>query len=238
MKNISLIIGILFIITAFIGCVSNNQKGVTQLKGQGIKEMRPKVTGTWDDKKWQRCIEFHGHEWAGQAMGFRVAEAVEKLYPSFLKDGKLVCVTETNTWPSDGIQVCCSCSFGKGNLIYHDTGKMAFNFFNLKTGEKVRIVPKGFSKDEVSGKEQPKKEQTKEEAKEEARLREEYVLKAPLDELFEFKQPTASAEEIMRLYVRKGNSIACELCGEKTREDKIRFQNGKKVCTDCFKGEK
>lgn len=111
---------------------------------------------------------------------------------------------------------------------------MAFSFFNLKTGEKVRIV----SKPNAFGKEPPK-EQTKEEAKETARLREEYVLKAPLDELFEFKQPTASAEEAMRLYVRKGNNIACEICGENTREDKIRFQdNGKKVCTDCFKGEK
>lgn len=76
MKNIIIIISILFIITVLIGCISNNQKGIvpsekqaidktqdnTPLKGQGIKEIRPKVTGTWDDKKWQRCIEFHGHE--------------------------------------------------------------------------------------------------------------------------------------------------------------------------------
>lgn len=76
MKNIVIIIGMLFIVTAFIGCISNNQKGITPsekqaidktkdvapLKGQGIKAMRPKITGTWDDLKWQRCIEFHGHE--------------------------------------------------------------------------------------------------------------------------------------------------------------------------------
>lgn len=107
---------------------------------------------------------------------------------------------------------------------------MAFNFFNLKTGEKVRIYYKGFKKENA-----PEKELTKEE-QELARLaQEEHVLKAPLDELFEFKQPTAAAEEVMRLYVRKGNNIACEICGEETREDKIRFQNGKKICIDCFK---
>ncbi|MFH0888684.1 MAG: FmdE family protein [Planctomycetota bacterium] len=229
MKEIIIIIGILFIVASFSGCVSDKfNKEITSLKGQGIKEIRPNVTGTYDDLKWQRCIELHGHECAGLAIGFRVAEAViEKLHLTFSKDEKLVCVTEGNTCPVDAIQVVLSCSFGKGNLIYHDTGKMVFNFFNLTTGEKVRISRKASGQDNDSGKEQ---------TKEEKQLSEEHVLKAPLDELFDFKQPTISASETMRLYVRKGKSIACEICGEKTREDKIRFQDkGKKVCPDCFK---
>ena len=30
--------------------------------------------------------------------------------------------------------------------------------------------------------------------------------------------------------------LTCEVCGESAREDMMRFQNGKVVCLDCFKG--
>ncbi len=31
------------------------------------------------------------------------------------------------------------------------------------------------------------------------------------------------------------NSVVCESCGENTAEHKMRLQDGKKVCLDCFK---
>jgi len=238
MRHTIITIAALFIITTFIGCVADNRKEVTSqenqtpgttkevasLKGQGVKEMRPNITGTYDDKKWQRCIEFHGHECGGLAIGFRAAEAaIEKLHLTFSKDEKIVCVTEFSKCPNDAIQVVLSCTFGKGNLIYYDTGKFVFNFFNLKTGEKLRISRKA------------SQEKAGNSGKEEKRSGEEYILTAPLDELFDFNEPTASASEAMRLYVRRGKRIACEICGEQTREDKIQLQDGKKVCPKCFK---
>jgi formylmethanofuran dehydrogenase subunit E len=238
MKTIIMTTGALFIMSAFIGCTAaspekqapGNAKEVAPLKGQGIKEIRPNITETYDDKKWQRCIEFHGHECGGLAIGFRVAQAaIEKLHLTFSKDEKIICVTECNNCPNDAIQVMLSCTFGKGNLIYYDTGKFIFNFFNLKTGENIRISRKAS--------EQKAGNSEKEPAQDQKRLNEEYILKAPLDELFEFKQPAASASEAMSLYARKGKSIACELCGEQTREDKIQLQDGKKICLECFKKE-
>lgn len=114
------------------------------------------------------------------------------------------------------------CSFGKGTLIYRDTGKKAYNFFNLKNGEKVRISLKGFAID-----------YGKQLTKGETQLKKEYILKAPLDEIFDFSQPKFELPEESRTF---GN-IKCEICGETVPEDKIRLQDGKKVCLDCFKGK-
>jgi len=86
MKNIIIIISILFIVTAFIGCAVDNKK-----------EIVPRITGTYDDQKWQRCIELHGEECGGLAIGFRFAEAVtQKLHLTFSHDERLVCVTEND----------------------------------------------------------------------------------------------------------------------------------------------
>jgi len=85
----------------------------------------------------------------------------------------------------------------------------------------VRISLKGFAKDI------PGKELTKQESK----LKQAYILKAPLDDIFDFSQPKFELPEESRIF---GN-INCEVCGETVPEYKIRLQDGKKVCLDCFK---
>lgn len=209
-KKAIIIISALFILTSFIVLAHDNEK-----------EIVPRIKGTYDDLKWQRCLEFHGHEWAGTAIGFRVAEAVaEKLHITFSEDEELVCVTENDAWAPDAIAVAVGCSLGKGNLILRNTGKMVFNFFNRKTGKKLRIYYKG-----VFGKKEGQM------SSQERMLQTEYVLKAPLDEIFDFSQPKFEAPEESRIF---GN-INCEICGETAPEHKIRLQDNKKVCLDCFK---
>jgi len=207
-----------------------------------FKDIRPDVTGT-SEQKWQRCIAFHGEVCEGLAIGFRVAEAVaEKLHLTFSEDAedKIVCVTENYSCANDAFREVFKCSFGRETLIYRNTGKMVFTFFNRKTGEKVRIYCKNAGTVNDSGKEPEgtavgdasKGRILSEQTKEEKRLRVEYILKAPLDEIFDFSQPKFEVPEKSRIF---GN-IDCALCGEQTREDKIQFQDGKKVCPDCFKG--
>lgn len=58
------------------------------------------------------------------------------------------------------------------------------------------------------------------------------VLNMPLEELFDFKEPGFPLPERARMF----ESRTCEICRESAREDMMRFQNGKIVCLDCFKG--
>jgi DNA mismatch repair protein MutS len=98
----------------------------------------------------------------------------------------------------------------KSNL---DRGKMAFSFFNRKNGDALRLMAKPFSS-EMGRKEL-----------------QEYILNAPVDVLFDFMNPAYSLPELARIF----NSLICDSCGENTAENKMRLQDGKKVCLDCFK---
>lgn len=166
---------------------------------------------------WERCVEFHGHSCPGLAIGYSVAQAaIEKLKISFSTDEEVVCVTENDSCSVDAVQVLISCTFGKGNLLYRDTGKQAFSFFNRKTGEKARIVFKsGFDKTNLD-----------------RSAFQEYILKAPIDEIFDIKTPAFDLPEQARLF----KTIICESCGEGASENKIRLHEGRKICLDCYSG--
>jgi formylmethanofuran dehydrogenase subunit E len=161
-----------------------------------------------------KSAEFHGHRCPGLAIGVRAAaEARSILEIEHSKDEELVCVTENDACGVDGIQVILGCSAGKGNLIFRIRGKQAFSFFNRKTGKKVRLVLKQL----------PQMENREE--------KQNYILTAPFEEVFEIKEPHYSLPEEARLFP----SVSCERCGEKTAEPYIRLEEGAKVCLDCFR---
>lgn len=161
----------------------------------------------------EKSAEFHGHQCPGLAIGVRAAVEAQKLLGiGHSADEEVVCVTENDACGVDGIQVLLGCSAGKGNLIFRIRGKQAFSFFNRKTGEAVRLVLK----------ELPKMESRE--------AKQNYILQAPLEEVFEVKKPGYPLPEEARLF----RSVACEACGESTAEPYIRLENGRKVCLDCF----
>lgn len=162
---------------------------------------------------WERCVEFHGHECPGLATGVKACEAaMEKMGIEFSKDEEVVCVTENDACGVDAIQVLTGCTFGKGNLLYKGTGKMAFNFFNRSNGESLRMIVK------PSNREMDRKQ------------RQEFILNAPIDEVFAFSKPKFKLPEKARLFT----TVLCEKCGEGAPEHKMRMNDGKKVCLDCF----
>lgn len=160
-----------------------------------------------------KSAEFHGHRCPGLAIGVRAAVEAQKLLGmGHSADEEIVCVTENDACGVDGIQVLLGCSAGKGNLIFRIRGKQAFSFFKRNNGEAVRLVLKPLPKMESR------------EAKQN------YILEAPLEEIFEIKKPGYPLPEEARLFP----SVNCELCGESTAEPYIRLENGKMVCLDCF----
>lgn len=164
---------------------------------------------------WDKAVTFHGHECPGLAIGFKACEAAaEKLGIGRSNDEDIVCVTENDACGVDAIQAIFSCTFGKGNLLYRGTGKQAFSFFERTSGKKLRICLK------------PKKNEGMERAQ-----WQKYLLNAPVDEIFSFSEPKFAVPEKARLF----NTVICEICGEGAPEHKMRAQDGKLVCMDCFK---
>lgn len=163
---------------------------------------------------WETAVAFHGHECPGLAIGAKACEAAEqKLGVTRASDEEVVCVTENDACGADAVQAILGCSFGKGNLIYRGTGKMAFSFFCRSSGRRLRAYFKGAKPPEMDRK-----------------AYQQFILDASLDEVFEFSDPAFDLPEKARLFA----SVTCELCGEKAPEHKMRLQEGKKVCLDCF----
>lgn len=164
---------------------------------------------------WDKAVTFHGHECPGLAIGVKACEAaMKKMQIGFSSDEEIVCVTENDACGVDAIQAIFSCTLGKGNLLYRGTGKQAFSFFNRKTGEKLRVYLK----------------QQKNPDMERAEWQE-YLLNAPVDEIFSFSEPKFDLPEKAKIF----QTIICEICGEGAPEHKMRLQDGKTVCADCFK---
>lgn len=162
---------------------------------------------------WERCVAFHGHECPGLAIGFKAWEAArDKMNLTFSTDEELVCVTENDACGVDAIQVMTGCTFGKGNLIYKGTGKMAFSFFSRTTGQSLRMIVKP-SENEMTRQE-----------------RQAHILASSIDDIFSFSTPDFEPPIKARLFT----SVICEKCGEGAPEHKIRFNEGKKVCLSCF----
>lgn len=166
-----------------------------------------------DKKLWDRCVEFHGHECPGLAIGFRASEiAREKLNVKFSQDEEIVCMTENNACGVDAVQFITSCTIGKGNLIFKDTGKMAFTFMSRIRGEAFRIMLKPIN------------------AEMERKEKQNYILQGPVNEIFKIDKIDMELPEKARMFA----TIICDSCGEGAAENKIGLQEGKKVCLDCF----
>jgi formylmethanofuran dehydrogenase subunit E len=172
------------------------------------------VIKNMDEKNiWEKCVAFHGHECGGLTIGFKAAlYAIKLLGLKFSKDEEVVCVSENDACGVDAVQVILGCSIGRGNLLFHMTGKQAFSFYNRKTGKSVRLVLKKKSKD-----------MTREESFA-------YYQGCKPEDMFDVKEAIVKLPEHARLF----SSVDCECCGETVSENYIRMQNGKHVCLDCF----
>ena len=168
-----------------------------------------------DEDLWKDCGAFHGHTCPGLATGYRMTEIAMDFLGIPLekaKDEELVCIAENEACGVDAVQVLLSCTPGKGNMIFRKKGKMAFTFFDRRTGKGVRVVAKPIPRD-GDGQELMQR-----------------ILNGPWDQFFEIKTPREGIPEKARHF----DTVVCDECGEGCREDKIRLSQGRRLCPDCF----
>ncbi len=170
---------------------------------------------TMDTKTlWQKCVDFHGHECSGLTIGFKAAlYAIELLGLDFSPDEQVVCICENDACGVDAIQVILGCSVGKGNLLFHMTGKQVFSVYDRGSGRSVRLVqrkkPHPMTKEESFA----------------------YYQSSEPSALFDAMETRIPLPEPARIFT----SYECESCGEVTGANWIRLADGKKLCTDCYK---
>jgi len=186
----------------------------------------------------EKVVDFHGHSCPGLSIGIRASELARRELGD-LPDTRLVCITETDMCGVDAIQYLTGCTFGKGNLIHRDHGKMAFTFFDRESGQGFRSILKPEARGEA-GEELSQLSRkiaagtaNQEEKQHVQALRQqmqERIMTADLDALFETMAPL----ERMPRRARVLESLACEECGEATMESRTRRFSGKTLCQPCF----
>lgn len=162
---------------------------------------------------WEKTVAFHGHSCPGLTIGYRAAlYAMELLDITFSEDEQVVCIAENDACGVDAIQVILGCSIGKGNLLFHMTGKSAYSFYNRKTGKSVRLVHKraqGLTRQEAF----------------------DYYHNCASEDMFEVKETRLAVPERARIF----KSYVCDVCGETAGANWIRLDGERKLCLDCYR---
>ncbi|MFN2343103.1 MAG: FmdE family protein [Desulfonatronovibrio sp.] len=185
-----------------------------------------------------KTIDFHGHECPGLWIGLRAAElCLTELGHN--DQNPLTTVVETDMCGVDAIQVLTGCTFGKGNLIHKDLGKVAFSFYRKSDGKALRAVfqrssmgeegeeMRALTKKIFSGQATDEEKTRAKELKEKAKKN---IFEAPLSELFiinNIETPSPRPAKIL-------DSLECQECKESTMESRTRRFDGQVYCIPCF----
>ena len=174
-----------------------------------------------DDFK--RCAAFHGHICPGLSLGFKAAKAaMEHLNENRSVDEEIIAIVENDACFVDAVQVLTGCTFGKGNFIFKDHGKMVLTVFSRNTGNGVRLAlrPDAMKpgKDKSSSPEERMNITIKK------------VLETPAEQLFKIEEIRTSMPEKAQIH---GSEI-CDVCGEAVMKTRIQMKGDKKLCMDCF----
>jgi formylmethanofuran dehydrogenase subunit E len=185
-----------------------------------------------------KAIEFHGHSCPGLVIGIRAAElALQRLDRPAPTD--MLAITETDMCGVDAVQVLTGCTYGKGNLIHRDLGKMAFSFYDRRSGRGLRVVLKRTSRgpahedyvratDRVADGTATAADHALMAAYRAAE--QERLLALDLDDMFD----VIPLEQGMPRPARILKSLVCEECGESVMESRTRRFGGRTLCIPCF----
>jgi len=184
------------------------------------------------------CAAFHGHVCPGLTIGVRAAELALREFDN-PKDYEMTAVVETDMCGVDAIQFLTGCTMGKGNLIHRDYGKMAFSFFDRRTGRGFRALLRPETRagmDVEMGELMAKADAGTASPEDRARLGElrealrRRFLELSLEDMFAVTELPPTPPRPAKIL----KSVACDACGESVMESRARLFAGKTLCIPCF----
>ncbi len=169
----------------------------------------------------RQCFEFHGHLCPGLVIGYGAAKhGMALLGLKRSGDEEIVAIVETDSCAVDAIQVMTGCTFGKGNLIHRNHGKMAFTFACRQTGKSVRLYYQPSAAPDMA--QVPEANRKLHQVK--------YLLEQPWEKIYRVQMnPLSRFPRMARIH----RSIPCSRCGEMVMETRIQNRGNEPLCIAC-----
>lgn len=189
-----------------------------------------------------RTVEFHGHRCPGLAIGIRAAEAALAEIGVNTTERAVVAIVESDMCGVDAIQFLTGCTFGKGNLVHRDHGKVVFTFLRRSDGKAIRISmrPGAMGEDDPERRELFARVKGQLATAAESRrfwsLQEqlaERILAASFEELYEVREVKVEPPP----HGRSITLVECASCGEPTLETRIVQLGQRELCPPCVDHE-
>ncbi|MFW9999808.1 MAG: FmdE family protein [Candidatus Hodarchaeota archaeon] len=164
----------------------------------------------------EKAARFHGHICPGLAIGVLVAKHVLEHGYNYSPNEELVAVVENDNCSVDALQVILGTTYGKGNLVHRDYGKMNYSIYDRRTQKGIKLALKSR---QLNGEKLTRDEKIQ------------FLLKSKPEDVFkidkiEFNPPgLAQIEE----------SAPCEICGEITMSSRLMIYNDSEMCVPCYK---
>jgi formylmethanofuran dehydrogenase subunit E len=186
-----------------------------------------------------QTIAFHGHWCPGLTYGIRAAEWALTELCDRSADEELATVVETDMCGVDAIQYLTGCTFGKGNLIHLDYGKIAFTFYRRSDGRAARLVAhqrENHSERRKMAELLQKRQAGNLSAAEEnllADLRQrsiQWLMTVDIPQIYDI----AAAKHPIPAKARIMHSLVCDRCGERAMQSRIRQKEGQHLCIPCW----
>lgn len=187
----------------------------------------------------KRCETFHGHVCPGLCLGFKAAQAAMAwLNARQSEDEEIVAIVETDACSADAVQVVTGCTFGKGNFIFRDHGKMVLTLLRRDSGQGVRVSLKAgaFRLDaehldliqKITRAAETGEERLRFNLLHAASARK--ILEMPDEALFVITPVTMEMPDRARIEP----SEPCAHCGEPTMRTKMAILDDQKICRECL----
>lgn len=187
---------------------------------------------------WEKALEFHGHVCPGLVIGFRAAEAgMRELGVEAPGSVEMVTIVENQACGVDAVQVLTGCTFGKGNLVFHDYGKHVFTFVRRDTGQAVRVACRVEALSRNGEIETLRNAWMNDPSRENERALErkreeiaDHLMEMPEEELLDLRAVAIETPARPRIEP----TLRCSRCGEGAMESRTRLVGGQVVCLSCL----
>lgn len=168
--------------------------------------------------------DFHGEICGGVTVGTKMAMYGLELMGMELnqKHKNLIVFLENERCTADAIQAVTKCSMGKRSLKQMYYGKFAVTFYNVDTGEAIRITDADANK--------------KSSCKEDIPDMIKRFKTTPPEDLFTVQKVKIKELDESQIPGNPHKTEVCSVCGEKVTDNHHVIKDGKVMCKACAEG--